>query len=258
MTKPAILSIGTAVPRNHYTQTYICDNLQPAFQSHRAPAVFRATGIDARYCAVDDLTWLVENPGIEERLTEYMAHAVPLGAAAIKEALQQVGLAAEEIDHLIVASCTGIDTPGLDVKIAEKLEMSPYLRRSTIIGMGCQALLPSLYQAANVVQVKPNSNVVVLTLELCTLHSQHGRTLKNMLGSALFADGASAAVVGQRNGATAGPRLLDSLTYSTYDTQEEMAFHPGDTGYQIVLTGRIPALVGKNVPPLVQKAAGSK
>ena len=259
MTHPSILSIGTAVPGNHYNQSYVCDNLMPAFNSHRAPAVFRATDIEARHSVVDDLDWLVANPGNGERLSAYMTKALPLGVTAIEQALGQVQLLPEDVDHLIVTSCTGVDTPGLDVKISEAMGMSPYLRRTTIVGMGCQALLPSLYQAANIVQLKPTSTVVVLTLELCTLHFQHGRTLNNMLGSALFADGASAVVVGTSNkigvgnGAAPPPKLLDTLTYSDYQTQEEMAFHPGDTGYQIVLSGRIPALVGSQVPPLIDQ-----
>ncbi len=267
MTRPSILSIGTAVPRNRYDQAYICDNLMPALNSRRAPAVFRATDIEARHSVVDDLDWLVANPGNGERLGAYITRALPLGVAAIERALEQVQLLPAEVDHLIVASCTGVDTPGLDVKISETMGMSPYLRRATLVGMGCQALLPSLYQASNIVQLQPASTVVVLTLELCTLHFQHGRTLKNMLGSALFGDGASAAVVGTSNGvASSGaiknrvgkgaepqPQLLDTLTYSDYQTQEEMAFHPGDNGYQIVLSGRIPALVGSQIPPLIDQ-----
>jgi predicted naringenin-chalcone synthase len=129
--------------------------------------------------------------------------------------------------------------------------MSPYLRRVALVGMGCQALLPGLHQAHNTVLVEPRSKVVVLTLELCTLHFQHGKTLKNILGSALFADGASAVVVG--NGAGSGPRLLDSLTYSDYQTQKELSFRPGDTGYQISLSGRIPELLAEHVPPVVDR-----
>ena len=272
MTHPSILSIGTAVPRNHYDQSYICNNLMPALNSRRAPAVFRATDIEARHSVVDDLSWLVDNPGNGERLGAYMTRALPLGVAAIERALEQAQMLPEEVDHLIVASCTGVDTPGLDVKISEAMGMSPYLRRATLVGMGCQALLPSLYQAANIVQLQPSAAVVVLTLELCTLHFQHGRTLKNMLGSALFGDGASAAVVGTSNGVVnidtihsnavfsgvsngtePQPQLLDTLTYSNYQNQKDLAFHPGDTGYQIVLSGRIPELIGNQVPPLIDQ-----
>jgi predicted naringenin-chalcone synthase len=180
-----------------------------------------------------------------------MAQAAPLGVEAIRQALDQAQLAPAEIDDLIVASCTGVDTPSLDVKIAEALGMSPYLRRASVVGMGCQALMPSLYLAANTVLAQPRRRVVVLTIELCTLHFQQGRTLKNMLGSALFADGASAAVVAFGNGDQPGPRLLDSLAYSDYQTQEQMSFHPGDTGYQIALSNDIPEMVAARTPPLV-------
>ncbi|HXV98571.1 MAG TPA: hypothetical protein VEC93_09115, partial [Anaerolineae bacterium] len=249
MTHPTILGIGTALPKNCYDQMDICTSLSPGFNSHRAPAVFQATEIETRHSVLDDLTWLLANPGNGDRLKAYMAQALPLGVEAIQQALDQAQLAPAEVDDLVVASCTGVDTPSLDVKIAEAMGMSPYLRRSSIVGMGCQALMPSLYQAANAVLAQPQRRVVVLTLELCTLHFQQGRTLKNMLGSALFADGASAVVIG--NGGQPGPRLLDSLTYSDYQTQDNMTFHPGDTGYQIALSNDIPDLIGEQTPPLV-------
>ncbi len=251
MTQPTILGVGTATPHNHYDQMEICASLLPAFNSHRAPAVFRATEIETRHCVVNDLNWLVDNPSNRDRLTAYMTHALPLGIKATQQALDQVRLAPTDVDNFFVVSCTGVDTPGLDIKIAKAMEMSPFLRRATLVGMGCQALLPALYQAANIVQGQPQSRVLVLTLELCTLHFQHGRSLKNMLGSALFADGASAAVIG--NGGNRGPRLLDTLTYSNYQTQQELSFHPGDTGYQIALSGRIPDMLSEQAPPVVDR-----
>jgi alkylresorcinol/alkylpyrone synthase len=251
MTHPTILGLGTAIPKNCYDQTYICTGLAPAFNSHRAPAVFQATEIETRYSVIEDLNWLLNNPSNGDRLRTYMDQALPLGVAAIQQALDQAQLTPAEVDDLIVASCTGVDTPSLDVKIAEAMGMSPYLRRSSLNGMGCQALMPGLYQAANTVLAQPQRRVVVLTVELCTLHFQQGRTLKNMLGSALFADGASAAVVAYGDGGRPGPRLLDSLTYSDYQDQEQMSFHPGDTGYQISLSNDIPDLVGEKTPPLV-------
>jgi predicted naringenin-chalcone synthase len=252
MTQPSILGIGTAIPDNHYEQMEICANLSSAFDnSHRAPAVFRASDVETRHSVVENLNWLVANPSNSDRLRAYMTHALPLGVKAIEQTLNQVQLAPTEIDDFIVVSCTGVDTPGLDIKIAEAMGMSPYLRRATLVGMGCQALIPALYQAANILQGQPESRVLVLTLELCTLHFQHGRTLKNMLGSALFADGASAVVIG--NGSNQGLCLLDTLTYSDYQTQEELSFHPGDTGYQIHLSARIPNLLGTHVPHVVAR-----
>ena len=249
MPYPTMLGIGTALPKNYYDQMELCTSLSPGLHRQRAPAVFQATQIEARHSVLDDLTWLLTNPSNGARLKAYVDLALPLGIEAIQQALDQAQLDPAQIDDLIVASCTGVDTPSLDVKLAEALGMSSYLRRSSLVGMGCQALMPSLYQAANTVLAQPQRRVVVLTLELCTLHFQYGRTLMNMLGSALFADGASAVVIA--NGGQPGPHLLDSLTYSGYQTQEKMAFHPGDSGYQISLANDIPELIGEQTPALV-------
>ncbi|RME50998.1 MAG: type III polyketide synthase [Caldilineae bacterium] len=251
MTQPAILAVGTAVPAHRYNQMDICEGLSPAFNNRRAPAVFRATEIETRYSVLETTDWLVQNPDNETRLARYHAEAPPLGIRAIRRALQRAHRTPNQIDHLIIASCTGVDTPSLDVAIAGEMGLSPYLSRSAIVGMGCHAFLPALRQAIHAVQAHPQSIAVVLTLELCTLHFQHDRSLRNMLGSALFADGASAAVVGAtENG---GLRLLDGLSYSEYRTQAEMTFHPGNRGYKIHLSGQIPDLVRQQTPPLIER-----
>jgi alkylresorcinol/alkylpyrone synthase len=251
MTKPAILGVGTAVPKTGRDQMEICSGLEEFFNNRRTPAVFRATEIDKRHTVQESLNWYAANPGNEARLQAYMTYAPDLGVEAIQNALAQAQITVDDIDTLIIASSTGVDTPGLDVKIAEALNMSPYLRRAALVGMGCQAFMPSLHQATNTVLAWPESKVLVLTLELCSLHIQHERSIKNILGSALFADGASAAVVA--NNGSSGMRLLDSLTYSDYQTQEEMSFHPGNTGYRIYLSGRIPDLLRKQVPSLMER-----
>ncbi len=251
MPQPTILSIGTAVPEHRFEQMDIYHGLANAINNRRAPAIFEITEVESRHLVHESLDWYAQNPGNGARMKSYMTHAVPLGIRAVQQALDNAGLSPQDIDSFIVTSCTGVDTPGPDVKIAEALDMSPYLRRLTIVGMGCQALVPSLHQAGYAVQLNPQFRVLVLTLELCTLHIQHSRRVKNIIGTALFADGASAAVIS--NGHSPGPKLLDTLSFSDYQTQEEISFHPGDTGYQIYLSGRIPDLIGQKLPSLVDR-----
>ena len=245
-----ILGVGTAVPKHCYKQMDICEGLADAFNNRRAPAVFRATEIETRYSVLEDYDWLLANPDNQTRHQRYIAEAPALGIKAIRRALEQASLSLQDIDEFIAVSCTGVDTPGLDILIADELGMSPYLRRSAVVGMGCHALMPALHQAATIVTARPQSKVLILTLEICTIHVQHSRSIKNILGSALFADGASAAVVGSKE---KGLRLLDSLSYSDYQTQTEMSFHPGNTGYKIYLSTRIPALLRQQVPPLIDR-----
>jgi predicted naringenin-chalcone synthase len=250
-TTPAILGLGTNVPPYQYTQTEICDGLAPAFNNRRAPMVFRAAEINTRYSVLESPAWLVANPGNATRLNRYNQEAPSLGENAIQKALQQANLSGDQLSHLIVTSCTGTDTPSLDVTLARNMALSPSLRRTSIVGMGCHALLPALYQAALIARADPAARIAVLTLEICTIHFQHDRSIRNILGSALFADGASAVIIGADPAAR--PQLLDSLSFSDYQTPEEMAFHPGDRGYQIYLSTRIPDILRQQVPPLLKQ-----
>ena len=255
-TQPAILGLGTAHPAHCYKQMELYEQFMAhVFNNRRAPAIFRATEIETRYSVIPDPMWLMSNPSATERNERYLLEAPPLAIEAIKPALQQANFSADDIDELVVISCTGQDTPGLDVLVADQLNMPPTMRRVAMIGMGCHALLPGLYHAANTVRANPQAKVLVLTLELCTLHLQHDPSIRNILGSALFGDGASAVVVGRPAIESNGhrpPQLLDSLSYTDYAAQGEMAFTPGDHGYRIHLSTRIPKHLRLKLPGLLE------
>jgi len=258
MIEPAILGVATAVPPHQYEQMELYDKFMAhIFNNRRAPAIFRATEIDTRYSILPDPSWLTANPGAEERNHLYMQEAPTLATNAIQSALDKANLTLDDIDDFIVVSCTGFDTPGLDVLVAEKMNMSPLMRRTAIVGMGCHGLMPGLYRATTAVQARPNTKALVLTLELCTLHLQHDDSIRNILGSALFGDGASAAVIGQGGTSSSdtggAPKIIDSLTYSDYQTQKEMSFHPGNNGYKIHLSTNIPKIIRLQLPDLLAK-----
>jgi predicted naringenin-chalcone synthase len=252
--RPALLGFATAVPDHRYAQMDLYHELmEDIFQNRRAPAIFRATQIETRYSAIEDPHWLAPNPSSSERHARYMAAAPPLGISAIEKALHVAQLEVDDIDEFVVVSCTGVDCPGLDVHIAAQLKMRPTIRRTAIVGMGCHALLPALHHAMLAVESNPNTKVLVLTLELCTLHLQHHNTLPNIIASALFADGASAVVIGVDD---SSPNLIDHMVYTDYSRPEEIAFHPSDTGYQIKLSTKIPQILAELLPPLLQRFLG--
>jgi predicted naringenin-chalcone synthase len=247
-----MLGLATTVPDHRYEQMELYEELMAdVLQNRRAPAIFRAAEIETRYSVIPNPQWLAPNPSAQERNDLYMTTAPELAGKAIEAALQRTGLGIDDIDDFIVVSCTGLDTPGLDVVVADQMGMSPFVRRTAIVGMGCHGLMPGLHRAITAVKAEPDTKVLLLTLELCTLHLQHDSGIRNILGAALFGDGASAVVVGQsQNGA---PRLLDSLSYSDYQTLEEMAFRPGNHGYRIQLSAQIPKILRLKIPGLVEK-----
>ncbi len=251
MNYPKILSLATAVPKHQYTQLEIYERfLEPHLGANRrARAIFGRAGIKQRYTAVEGEYHQVFR-GTEERNFRYMQEAIPLGEQTICKTLQQRQLAPSAIDQFTVVSCTGYDIPGLDLHLAGRLGMRHDLSRTCILGMGCYAAFPGLRRAREAVMATPSSRVLMLSIELCSLHFQPTAGTENVIVSALFGDGAAAAVVGYDE-ASDGPQIVDLLTQCDYTTFEHMAFHMTDHGFVMELSSYVPALLGAAIENFV-------
>jgi predicted naringenin-chalcone synthase len=253
---PAILSLATGVPGQGYTQAEIFDYLQHLFQRTRhARFVFKRAGVNRRFMAADR-EFYMRPQGTEARNIAYMERALPLGEETIARCLASAGLTAADVDDFFVVSCTGLDIPGLDLRLAGRLGMRADLRRTCVLGMGCYGAFPALTRAREAAAYQPGRTALVLAVELCSLHLQDDDSLENMVVSALFADGAAAVLIGTPDaagaGATAhGPRLLDAATYCDYATFDHMAFHVTDHGFQMRLSAYVPDVLAANIEAFI-------
>jgi predicted naringenin-chalcone synthase len=269
MMSPEILSLATGVPGKRYDQAELFAFLKTLFKRTRhARFIFNQAAIDHRHMAIDP-AFYDEPRGTEARNQCYMELALPLGEEVIMRCLQAAGVGPEAVDDFFVASCTGLDIPGLDLRLAGRLGMRSDLRRTCVLGMGCYAAFPALQRAREAVTAAPGRLALVLALELCSLHLQNDDSIENMVVSALFADGAAAALVGHPHtdrparvpppiaaapGAFAwagGPRLVDAATFCDYQTFDHMAFHVTDHGFQMRLSAYVPDVLAANVAAFV-------
>lgn len=250
---PKILGLGVGVPTHEYTQSEIYERfLEPHLGANRrARAIFGRAGVKRRFTAVEGEYHHIFR-GTEERNLRYMQEAIPLGEKTLCAALQAAQVNEQAIDYLTVASCTGYDIPGLDLHLAGRLGLRPDLRRTCILGMGCYAAFPALQRARDAVVADPSKHALVLCLELCSLHFQPRDDTENVVVSAIFADGASAVVVGWDD-TSRGPQLVDALTHCDYTTLEHMAFHMTDHGFQMELSAYVPELLGAAVENFVDE-----
>ena len=253
MATPIILSLTTGVPKNRHTQMELHDYCLPFINSSRAKAIYAAAEIETRYSVLANPQFFTDAPSTKARNDLYMSAAQPLAIETINQALGAASLTPSDIDHFIVISCTGFDTPGLDVILAGDLGMRADLRRSALIGMGCYAGLTAVDRAMSELAARPASRVLILALEFCTLQFQASSKLDDMIAGALFGDGLAAVVIGPapEQETASYPRLLNSMTYNDYTTQDLMGVHLSDTGYQIRLATKVPKLLRKVVPGLV-------
>ena len=127
-------------------------------------------------------------PGTAARMAIYAEAAPALALAAIARLEAQVALGG--ITHLVVASCTGFVAPGVDQIIARRLRLAPSVERLLVGFMGCYAAVAALRSARHIVRSAPAARVLVVTVELSTLHLQDTRAVEPLLAMLQFGDGA--------------------------------------------------------------------
>ncbi|MBI5667824.1 MAG: type III polyketide synthase [Chloroflexi bacterium] len=258
MTAPAILALNTGVPAPRYSQYDIGEHLISISSEYQRRAravrtIFERSGVGFRHFVVGEGYFATERT-TQERNDFYMAEAVPLGEKTILDGLQRYGYQPQDIDDLLVISCTGFNVPGLDLLLAGRLGMRADLNRTCILGMGCYGAFPGLRRAREATQSRPGRLALVLALELCSPHMQLDGSAESVVSSALFSDGAAMALVGSPNGkapANPLPRIMDMATHCDYTTLEHMSFTVTDHGFRMYLSSYVPDLLAASIEPFV-------
>jgi predicted naringenin-chalcone synthase len=181
-------------------------------------------------------------PSTAARMALYEPHALDLAMRAVRRLDVDPG----GITHLLVASCTGFTAPGLDFQIMQAAGL-PVSTQRTIVGfMGCFAAVNVLKIADQIIRADPASRVLVVNLEICTLHLQEEfQDLPKMLSFLLFADGASAALVTAAPVGIALGRFRSTVIPNSHDL---ITWHIGDTGFEMYLSGKVPGRIRRWLP----------
>ena len=184
-------------------------------------------------------------PGTRRRLEVYEEQAPPMAAAAARRALTDAGIGAEEVDHLVVVTCTGFMAPGLDVSLVRELGLRGDIARTQIGFMGCHGAFVGLRQAAALTSAQPGSTALVVAVELCSLHFQYGWDPARVVANALFADGAAAAVVrGPEAGDDRETLVLEAHgSWLAEASADAMTWRIGDHGFEMTLSAAVPELI---------------
>lgn len=249
---PHLASLATAVPGHRYRQDEIFQTLIPRgftpVQQRLARRVFHSSGVSYRHTVID-LSEPLETMGTAARNDRYVREAVHLGERAARAALDAAEFGPADIDELVFVSSSGIDLPSLDLRLAARLGLRPDVRRLSVLGMGCNAAVPGLVRAHQSAQSPPGRNVLMVALEISSLHYQVNEALENVVVSALFADGAAAIVI--RPCLASGPVLLDTATRCDYLGFQYITSHLTDHGFQGSMTVEVPGAIEAAVGPFV-------
>ncbi|MCU0353936.1 MAG: type III polyketide synthase [Cytophagales bacterium] len=266
--KSHIAAIGTAVPEHSLTQAQAADFMAVALaydeaETRRLRALYRASGIQTRHSVLSDYTvepgrfafygneaGLEPFPAIDRRMEQYRLHAPALARRAIENCLAQLAdFDKSRLTHLITVSCTGMYAPGIDIELIEQLDLPTHVQRTAINFMGCYAAFPALKAADYICRANPEAVVLVVCVELCSLHFQKHRTDDHLLANALFADGAAAVLVQGRP--TAGSLRIESFYGDIMPVgKKDMAWHISNFGFEMTLSAYVPDLIEQGIGTL--------
>lgn len=187
------------------------------------------------------LDWYLGHHGFAERNRLFLQSAVELLAEATDACLAQAGLVHDEIDAIVVVSSSGIATPSLDALMLEARPFRRDVERLPVFGLGCAGGVLGLARAGAMARGQPGSRVLFLCVELCGLTFRFGdRSKSNFIATALFGDGAAAAVVtcdGE------GMALAAWGEHTWPDSLDVMGWHICDDGFGVLFSRDIPTIV---------------
>jgi predicted naringenin-chalcone synthase len=264
MTTAHINRIGTATPP-HDVHRAFCRHIEYSLGDPRERKVFgrmaERASIDHRFSYLEPVTddglvvgdsqgfyTLKDWPSTAARMQRFEATAPVLAM----QALADLDLEDERqrITHLVVACCTGFMAPGLDQLIVKAAGLAPGVERTMVGFMGCYAAVNALRLAHHFVRSDASARVLVVNIELCTLHFRPSSGLDQILSMLLFGDGCSAALV---TADETGIALTDFRACAIADSAEAITWRVGDDGFHMHLSGQVPAKITRALAAEIER-----
>lgn len=259
----AITAIGTANPPYRRAQQDVAELIAEGFhlnpvQKKILKRIYKSSGIEQRHSVLTDYCKLpgefeffpndpaASFPTTAQRMAVYKANALTLALAAIEDCLKNVNQ--PDITHVITVSCTGMYAPGIDIEIVQELKLASSTKRTSINFMGCYGAFNGMKAADSICRADPDATVLVVCVELCSIHIQKNFSLDNIISNAIFADGAAAVLI-QSQPASLQKHLSFKSFYCDIvpQTSQEMAWHIGDSGFDMVLTAYVPEAIRSGI-----------
>jgi predicted naringenin-chalcone synthase len=259
----SIISIGLANPGSPIEQSSIANFMQAAHQledneARKLNFLYKKSGISSRHSVLTDFEKetheeysffpksenLEPFPGTKARMEVFRAEAPKLCDEAARACLVKSDITADQITHLILVSCTGMVAPGVELELMKTLGLSDAVERYCIHFMGCYAAFTGLKLADKILHAELDAKVLVVTVELCTIHFQKEYIEDNLLANSLFADGAAAALVMNSD---KGLKIKSYLSQVIREGEGDMAWGIGDFGFEMQLSKYVPALLDQGI-----------
>jgi alkylresorcinol/alkylpyrone synthase len=250
----ALISLATSVPPHVLLQkdvlTAAWDVLGSRFpEFDRLSSIFSNTGIIKRH-GVRPFDWYLKPRGWPERTEAFLGGAEALFVDVAEKALASAHLGGGDIDTVVTVCSTGIATPSLEARVARRMGFRSDVMRVPVFGLGCAGGVSGLSIASRLAQARPGTNVLLVTIELCSLALRHDELTKaNIVAVSLFGDGAAAIIL--RAGDGGATQIENCGEHLWPDTLGVMGWSVDPEGFGVIFRRTIPEFVIANLSPAV-------
>lgn len=265
-----IHNITTNVPDHSYEQDFLREQMKEYVSSRDATRriihrIYSKSGIKKRHSVITDFNangsprqffgknGSLKNPSTGFRNDLYAEKAKPLYADTARRTIaENKTVTKKDITHVITVSCTGFFAPEPAFEIIKQLGLPPDTQRFHVGFMGCFAAFPAMKMARAFCQAQPEATVLIVCLELCTIHLQDSEVPDHLISASVFADGAAGMIISARQPQAPGYRLNHFSTTIADQSEEDMAWTIGDTGFDMILSSYVPDIIEANLSPAIQ------
>jgi alkylresorcinol/alkylpyrone synthase len=248
-------AVATALPDNVINQEDARAECEQLFRGR--PALLRLmkvfdSGVKTRHLAFPREYYLA-NRSFEERNADYVEAGTALAESAARRCLERAGVAPDAVDHLFFVTTTGLATPSVDALLAPRLGLRRDTRRWPLFGLGCAGGAGGLIRAAETLRGRPRERALVVSVELCgQVFRPDATEPTDLVGTALFGDGAAAVLVSGEDVAKAGPRIEAVRTELFDDSRHLMGWRFTSDGLRLVLSRNVGDVVTTRLRPVVE------
>jgi len=252
MHSAALVSLATSVPAHTFLQKDVLAAAWDIFGSRfpdyeRFASIYTNTGIIKRH-GVKPFDWYLTPRGWPERTEAFLEGAEALFIEVAGEALASAGIRASDVDTVVTVCSTGIATPSLDARVHRRMGFRSDVSRVPVFGLGCAGGASGLSIASRLAQARPGTNVLLVTIELCSLALRLDELTKaNIIATSLFGDGAAAIVLRAGDG---GQTQIESTGEHLWpDTLYVMGWSVDPLGFGVILRRTVPEFVSSELKP---------
>jgi alpha-pyrone synthase len=257
-----IISIATKAGKHKISEEEMRDYMIHAFEDEdikrKIKFLFREASIQTKYSVIPDFTKGEEKCQLfnsnsneaytHERLAIFKEKALELSLDVSNDVLNKAHKSTKDVTDIITVSCTGMHAPGLETELAMALELSPSTNRHAVNFMGCYAAFHAFRLADLICKSNPDAQVLMVCVELCTLHFRKEQSDDNLLATYLFGDGAGACLIS--NDAPKATKYIKQHGFHSVLLPEgfkDMGWKIGAWGFEMILNRNIPGHLEKNI-----------